>query len=102
MARHLRKTYLLIAQKAAELNFPRPVPRKPSNTRAWPSNQRIVQRHPPFSRRRSPNRPSPISSAIDQHSAQPTQAKRISLDRPLQQRCVHSIAGLRGEHEGNR
>jgi hypothetical protein len=43
MARHLSDTYPFVAQKARELNLPRSAPRKPSNTRAWPSNQRLGQ-----------------------------------------------------------
>lgn len=65
MARHLGDTYPFVAQKARELNFPRSVTSKTSNTRTGPSNQRLVKQRPPFSRRRSPNRPSPISSRID-------------------------------------
>src|SRR4051812_24987196 len=94
MARHFSDTYPFVTQKARELNFPRSAPRKPSNTRARPSNQRLVQRRPPFSRRRSPNRPSPVSSGIDR-PPQHRPGKRISLRWPLQQRCVHSIASDR-------
>ena len=43
MARHLSDTYSFVAQKARELNLPRPAPRKPSNARAWPANQGPMQ-----------------------------------------------------------
>ena len=43
MARHLSDTYSFVAQEARELNLPRSAPRKPSNARAWPPNQGLMQ-----------------------------------------------------------
>src|SRR6185437_5730818 len=78
MASHLRYTYSFIAQKAGELNLPCPVSSKAPNAAAWTSNQGRMQQRPPFSRRRSPNRPSPISIDIKSPSAKPTPTENQS------------------------
>src|SRR6266481_61876 len=72
VARHLCDTYPVVAQKTREPNLPCSVPCEASDARTRPSNQRFVQKGPPFSRRRSPNRPSPISIDITPPSANPT------------------------------
>jgi hypothetical protein len=64
VARHLGGRYRMVAQEARELNLPRPCSRQPADTRAWPRHQRRMEGGPPFSRRRSPNRPSPYSIPV--------------------------------------
>src|ERR1700688_703185 len=71
LARHLCNTYPFIAQKTREPNLLGPVPCKASNAGAWTSNEGRMQRRPPFSRRRSPNRPSATSIDIKPPSARP-------------------------------
>src|SRR3984893_1833497 len=71
MARHLCNTYPFIAQKTREPNLLGPVPCKASNAGARTSNEGRMQRRPPFSRRRSPNRPSATSIDIKPPSARP-------------------------------
>src|SRR5580704_11946694 len=61
---HFCDTYLFIAQKPPEPNLLGSAPCKTSNAAAWTSNEGRMQQRPPFSRRRSPNRPSPISIDI--------------------------------------
>src|ERR1700754_3168935 len=61
MARHLRNAHPPVAQKTREPDLVRSLPGKTSNERTRPSNQGRMQHGPPFSRRRSPNRPSSIS-----------------------------------------
>ena len=64
--RHLAGRHRSIAQKAAELDLPRPSAGQPPDARTRLRHQRCVQQGPPFCRRRSPNRPSPNSTpAID-------------------------------------
>ena len=43
MARHLRDTYLLVAQKTREPNLPCPVPGKPPNARTRSTNEGRMQ-----------------------------------------------------------
>src|SRR3974390_1150874 len=64
MGRHFGDAYLLVTQQARKLHLACSIASKPSNARTWSSNQRLVQQGPPFSRRRSPNRPSPPISSI--------------------------------------
>jgi hypothetical protein len=71
VARHLGDTYLFVAQKTSEPHLLGSVPCKASNARARTANEGRMQRRPPFSRRRSPNRPSPISIDIRPPSANP-------------------------------
>jgi hypothetical protein len=64
MLRHLRRRYRPIVKKPAKLHLARPVPAKSTDTRARLCHQRRVQPGPPFSKRRSPNRPSPEIATI--------------------------------------
>src|SRR5262249_7465418 len=57
MARHLRNAHPAIAQKTREPDLVRSPPGKTSNERTRPPNQGSMQQGPPFSRRRSLNRP---------------------------------------------
>ena len=54
-----------VAQETRELHLPRPPSAQPTDTATRLFNQGRMQDGPPFSRRRSPNRPSPNSNAID-------------------------------------
>ena len=66
MQRYLFVRHRPIVKKPAKLHFARPTTAKTTDTRARPPHQRRVQPGPPFSRRRSPNRPSPYATtAID-------------------------------------
>jgi hypothetical protein len=70
MQRHLCGRHRPIVKKPAKLHLARPIAAKATDTRARPRHQRRVQPGPTFSRRRSPNRPSPyatlaISTSID-------------------------------------
>src|ERR1700722_4688399 len=73
MARHLGDTYPVIAQKPRKPNLLGAVPCKTPDPWARSSNQGLMQRRPPFSSRRSPNRPSPNSIPIATSSNQPAQ-----------------------------
>ncbi len=92
---HLIGSHCAIAQKAGKPHLLGSLPAKPSDTRTWPRHQRGMQRDPPFSRRRSPNRPSPNSIAIF-ISANHSQIHGISPRHPRQPQCVNAIALKRG------
>jgi len=61
MAHHLANRHGAIVQKTPEPHLLRPTSGKSPDPTAGPLNQGSVERDPPFSRRRSPNRPSPNS-----------------------------------------
>src|ERR1700722_16011510 len=86
----------LLAQEAPKPHLLRSPSRKPPDTRARTLNQGCMQSSPPFSRRRSPNRPSPNSIAID-CSANQSMTHGISRANCRQLRCVHTIAPTGGE-----
>ena len=95
MARHLRNTYPLVAQKTREPNLPCSVPGKPPNAGTRPTNEGRMQSRPPFSKRRSPNRPSPNAIVIRPSSASSPPARESVFADLSNKRCVHSIAGDR-------
>src|SRR5580700_3812254 len=98
MARHLGDTYPLIAQKAREPNLLGAVPCKTPDPWARPSNQGLMQRCPPFSRRRSPNRPSPNSISIATSSNQSAQPWNPSSTTTATKKMCAFDSRLRGEH----
>ena len=61
VAHHLVGGHRMIAQQPREPHLLRPSSGKSPDTRARPLNQGRMKGGPPFSRRRSPNRPSPNS-----------------------------------------
>ena len=62
--RHLLGAHIGVAQKAGQADLSSPVPTQTTNPQAMTggANQPIVQKDPPFSRRRSPNRPNETST----------------------------------------
>src|SRR5262249_37086067 len=101
---HLRHAHPRIAQKSVELNLAAPLASQSPDARARLFHQGSMQQSPPFSRRRSPNRPSsnPVSTrpSLTNHLHQ-----GVSLHNPGQPRCVHVIAafaGMTGEEIPNR
>ncbi len=101
VAHHFPGGHAIVAQEAREPHLLRPSSCKSPDTRARPLNQRRVQSRPPFSRRRSPNRPSPNSMptapSANQHSTH-----GISPPNYRQPGCVHTIAAKRGEVDPRR
>src|SRR5205085_3591746 len=95
VAHHLVGRHRDIVQKAPKPHLLRPSAGKPPDTRAGPRNEGGMQGGPPFSSRRSPNRPSPHSIATSP-SANQQLTHGITLANSRQQRCVHTIAA-RGE-----
>src|SRR5439155_13438812 len=91
VAHHLASRHRVIVQEARKPDLLRPPPRKPPDTRAGPLDKGRVQGGPPFSRRRSPNRPSPNSIATST-SANQQSIHGISPCNYRQSRCVHTIA----------
>jgi hypothetical protein len=102
VAHHLVGGHRAIAQEAPKPHLLRSPSCEPPDTRARALNQGCMQGSPPFSRRRSPNRPSPNSIVIGCSANQPL-THGISLANWRQLRCVHTIAAC-GEratrHEG--
>src|SRR5438067_6034744 len=64
MEHHLLSRHSVVVQEAPELHLSCPPTRKALDTGAGALNEGSVQGDPPFSRRRSPNRPSPNSIDI--------------------------------------
>src|SRR5436190_15079609 len=64
LAHHRAGGHRLIAQNTPELHLARSAASQPPHGARAPLKQGLVQQGPPFSRRRSPNRPSPNSIAI--------------------------------------
>jgi len=79
MARHLCDVYPFIAQKTREPDLLRPAPGQASNARTGPPNEGPMQRQPPFSRRRSPNRPSLTSIDMKPPSTRPTPTRESAF-----------------------
>src|SRR5450432_410604 len=91
---HLLGRHRLVAQKTGQTNFPSPIPAQPThaNPIAARRDKAAMQKDPPFSRRRSPNRPSPSSSIANL----PTNQRRESdFKNHRNRRCVNAVA-----HEG--
>src|SRR5262249_30065323 len=94
---HLRHAHPPIAQKPMELNLTAATPSQPTDPRARLFHQGSVQQRPPFSRRRSPNRPnSKTASTLPSGTNHFHQG--VSLYNSGQQRCVHVIAAKAGVH----
>jgi hypothetical protein len=96
---HLGDRHSPVIQKARELYLARAIALgQTAYARPRPRHQRSLQNGPPFSRRRSPNRPSPAVSQTNVIEALPRiiLPHGISLQRSPQSRCVHMTA----EHPG--
>ena len=91
MANHLCGGHALIAQETREPHFLGALTGQSSDAGAGPLNQGGVKVGPPFSRRRSPNRPSPNGIAMAT-SANQHLLHGISWATVRQPRCVHTIA----------
>src|SRR5450432_489500 len=92
---HLLGRHRLVAQKTGQTNFPSPIPAQPThaNPIAARRDKAAMQKDPPFSRRRSPNRPSPSSSIANL----PTNQRRESdFKNHRNRRCVNAVARMGG------
>src|SRR5450432_3231352 len=92
---HLLGRHRLVAQKTGQTNFPSPIPAQPThaNPIAARRDKAAMQKDPPFSRRRSPNRPSPSSSIANL----PTNQRRESdFKNHRNRRCVNAVAPCGG------
>src|SRR5204863_4151551 len=98
---HLAAGHGAIAQEAREPYLLGATSGEPPDLTAGPLDKRSVEVGPPFSRRRSPNRPSPNSLVMaPPENHRPTQG--ISPANVGQSRCVHPTAAFAGRGEVRR
>ena len=99
---HLGAAHRLVAQKPGQPDLSRTAAAQPPHPQlaATRRHQAAQKKGPPFSRRRSPNRPSRSSMP----SSRRTQRQRIRHIQPLQCQCVNAVARAgpaRGEGSGS-
>ena len=98
LAKHLLWGHRSIVQKASKPHLLRPVTPEPADTTARLADKGCMKRSPPFSRRRSPNRPSPNSRIIDLPRESTIDPRNHPCQLPATEMCAFD-SRKRGEVE---
>jgi hypothetical protein len=96
MAHHLASTYAGVAEKTGEPHFLGPAASEAPDARTRTLNQGRMQSRPPFSRRRSSNRPNPNSMPMAASHERIVQPWNQPIDAPATEMCAFD-SHTRGE-----
>jgi len=95
LGRHRLGRHRLVAQQPGQTDLPGPIASKPTDPNPSPSrrHQTGMQEGPPFSRRRSPNRPSVTSDIV---CSGQFSTRESDSPVPTKRRCVNAVAPSMG------